>query len=258
MKVQTAVVGFIVALGLGFAAGLFVSWPDSEPDTASKQLFRPVRGSQVPLVRIVEISDFQCPFCEKAAHGDLRKVEDFYRDSVSLTFCNNPLPMHAFAFEAAKAAMAAHLQGEFWAMHDLLFRNYKVLNHDMVVGFARKLGLDVDRFLWDLDDQRIEQHVRADQEAARTIGVSGTPTFIINGRILKGAQPFDEFRTVIDEEIARAEELMKEQGVAREEVADVLTRENLGEATIPALRDNFEKYFMSSGDDTAEAKKKGS
>lgn len=111
--------------------------------------------------------------------------------------------MHKNAPAAAAAATAAALQGRFWEMHDLIFANQRKLDAETFLGYARQLGLDMDRFTKDLVSQRVKKAVDDDVAEAARLGVTGTPAFFINGRFLSGAKPFDEFQKIIDEELAK-------------------------------------------------------
>jgi protein-disulfide isomerase len=105
--------------------------------------------------------------------------------------------------EAAQAAMAAHLQGKFWEMHDKLFANQQALDRASLEKYAGELGLDVNKFKSDMDSQKVKDMIARDQADAQKAGASGTPTFLINGRQLVGAQPVDQFKTVIDDELKK-------------------------------------------------------
>ena len=117
---------------------------------------------------------------------------------------NLPLPMHKNAPAAHAAAAAAHAQGRFWEMHDLIFANQRDLSPETLFGYARQLGLNVERFQRDLVSTQVQQEVAADAAEAARLGVTGTPAFFINGRFLSGAKPFEEFQRIIDEELKTA------------------------------------------------------
>lgn len=116
---------------------------------------------------------------------------------------NLPLKMHTKAPAAHAAAAAAALQGKFWEMHDLIFANQRDLSYDTFLGYAQKLGLDIDQFKEDFVSERVGNAVSSDAAEAAKLGVTGTPAFFINGRFLSGAKPFEEFQKVIDEELKR-------------------------------------------------------
>ena len=114
-----------------------------------------------------------------------------------------PLDIHPNAMDAHMAAMAALRQGKFWEFHDKVFANQQELTLNAYTRYARELGLDVARFEKDLADPESQKRIEADAAEARSIGVTGTPTFFVNGRFLSGAQPFEEFGAAIDAELAR-------------------------------------------------------
>jgi protein-disulfide isomerase len=171
------------------------------------------RGPEDALVTIVAFSDFQCPFCSRVNPTIETLVEEYGAD-LRIAFRHNPLPMHPEAPLAAQAALAAGEQGKFWEMHDLLFANQRALSRTDLEGYAEQLGLNMDQFRTFLDENRGAAQIEADQEMATRVGARGTPHFFINGRRLRGAQPVERFREVIDSEIALSRQLM-EQGTAR-------------------------------------------
>ena len=105
--------------------------------------------------------------------------------------------------------MAAHRQGKAWEMHDKMFANQSALTRDDLERYAKEIGLDVDKFKKDMDDPKLLEQIEADKKQGDSLGASGTPTFFINGRQLVGAQPFEKFKEVIDDEIKKADELIK-------------------------------------------------
>ena len=125
---------------------------------------------------------------------------------------------------AALAFQAAHRQGKAWAMHDKMFGNNTALTRDDLDKYAKEIGLDMARFAKDMDDPKLKEEVESDKKLGTSLGASGTPTFFINGRQLVGAQPFDKFKEVIDDEIKKADELIK----AGTPVADVYKKRTGG------------------------------
>jgi predicted DsbA family dithiol-disulfide isomerase len=130
---------------------------------------------------------------------------------------NLPLPMHNNAVEAALALQAAGRQGKAWLMYDKMFENQKALAREELERYANDLGLDVAKFKTDFDDPKVKDEVDADLRVARAAGISGTPTFFVNGQPLRGARPFEDFVSVIDDELAKAEALLQ-QGVPLAEI----------------------------------------
>jgi protein-disulfide isomerase len=176
----------------------------------------PARGPAAAKVTIVEFSDFQCPFCARV-NPTLERLRAAYPDDLRIVFRHNPLPFHPNAPLAAEAAVAAEAQGKFWEMHDELFANQQDLERAGLEARAAELGLDLAAFRRALDTHAGQAQVDADVALAKKVGVRGTPTFFIDGRTVMGAQPFAEFKKVIDDELARADRLLA-RGVAREQL----------------------------------------
>jgi protein-disulfide isomerase len=152
-------------------------------------------------VSVVAFSDFQCPFCSRAV-PTLEQVEKKYGDRVRIVFKHLPLSMHPKAPAAHAAAEAAHRQGKFWEMHDLIFGNQREMSPERYVQYATELGLDVDKFKKDVESAEVKKRIDDDTSEASRLNVRGTPAFFINGRYLSGAQPFETFKQRIDEELA--------------------------------------------------------
>jgi predicted DsbA family dithiol-disulfide isomerase len=153
-------------------------------------------------VQIVEFSDFECPYCTRGADV-VRQVLETYGDKVAVTYRHFPLPFHANATLAAQGAECARDQEKFWEYHDKLFANQKALLPDNLKSYATELGLDAAKFNACLDGGAKAKVVADDLTYGQSVGMSGTPGFYINGRMISGAQPFDVFKKVIDDELAR-------------------------------------------------------
>jgi protein-disulfide isomerase len=174
------------------------------------------KGPKDALVTIVEFSDFQCPFCSRV-NPTMKQIQDEYGKDVRIVFKHNPLPFHKQALPAAQLALEARDQGKFWEMHDVLFGNQKALERADLEKHAAKVGLNVAKVKAALDSGKHKAEVDEDQKLARSLGASGTPSFFINGRNLRGAQPFPSFKKVIDEELAKAKALVA-KGTPRAQV----------------------------------------
>jgi protein-disulfide isomerase len=175
---------------------------------------QPSHGPADALVTIVEFSDFECPFCGRVL-PTMQQIEKDYGNKVRIVWRNQPLPFHQNAMPAAMAAMEAWEQGKatkFWAMHDKLFENRSALTRPDLEKYAGELGLDVAKFKAALDSKKHEKAIQDDQAVAADIGARGTPSFFINGRPLRGAQPVEKFKEIIDDELKRIEKL-KAKGV---------------------------------------------
>ena len=160
----------------------------------------PAKGPANAPVEMIEFADFQCPYC-LAAHPTVQRVLEAYGDRIRFVYRNFPLQSHPNARPAAEAAQCANEQGKFWAYHDKLFGDPGKLSDDELKKTAADLGMDGARFNKCFDEHKYQSVVDADFEAGGEAGVSGTPAFFINGRLLTGAQPFEAFKRVIDEEL---------------------------------------------------------
>jgi protein-disulfide isomerase len=157
----------------------------------------PTKGPTAAPVTVVAFSDFQCPFCASSV-ALIEQVLTAYPDEVNYVYKQFPLSqLHKDAWNAAKAALAAHRQGKFWEMHDLLFTNHRALDHESLKGYARAIGLDVGRFEQDMTSAEIEAEVRADIAAGKSVQVTGTPTFFVNGKRVM-TRSLETFAAMID------------------------------------------------------------
>ncbi len=159
------------------------------------------RGPANAPIELIEFSDFQCPYCFNA-NPTVQHVLSAYGDRIRFVYRHYPLPSHPNARPAAEASQCAAEQGQFWQYHDRLFADQGKLADDDLKQSAAALGLDAGRFNACFDSHKYKARVEADMQAGNEAGVNGTPAFFINGRMLSGAQPFDEFKRVIDEELA--------------------------------------------------------
>jgi len=192
-------------------------------------------GAKKPKVTIVEWSDFQCPFCARV-DPTLKQVLDTYKDDVRIVWRNEPLSFHENAMPAAKAAMAAARQGndKFWKMHGLMFSHQNELSEAKYEEWAKQIGLDLARWRRDKESPQVAALIAKDNSYAQSVGADGTPSFFINGRFVSGAMPFDTFKGVIDEQVRKADELLK-KGVKQEALYQALVDENVKAAGGPAL-----------------------
>jgi len=198
---------------------------------------QPSKGPNDALVTIVEFSEFQCPFCARVL-PTTKQIEETYGDKVRIVWRNNPLPFHSNAGPAAAVAMEAYAQGgndKFWEVHDVLFQNQKALDRPQLEEYAKAAGLDVAKVKKALDEGTHAKAVADDQAIASTFGARGTPYFFVNGRQLRGAQPFAAFKTVIDEEIATAEGLLG-KGVKKEQLYATVIKDAKTKAAAPEAK----------------------
>ncbi|MEO1482749.1 MAG: thioredoxin domain-containing protein [Myxococcota bacterium] len=168
------------------------------------------KGPDDAWVTIVEVSDFQCPFCNRA-NATMNKILENYGKDVRLVWKHNPLSFHKRALPAALAAECAGEQDKFWEYHDRLFANQRQLEDPDLESYARNTGLDVTRWKSCYDGEKFKAKILKDQRTTVALKARGTPVFFINGRYLAGAKPYEEFAALIDEELAKA----KKSGVSR-------------------------------------------
>ena len=170
----------------------------------------PVFGQQNAKVTMVEFSDFECPFCKSYFDQTLSQIKKDYIDTgkVKMYYRHFPLDFHPAATPSALASECANEQGKFWEYHDIVFAEQDKISGktaDTITTqlklFAQELGLNTSQFDNCLDNAKFQANVDADLNDGRTAGVSGTPTFFINGTRIVGAQPYAAFKALIDEEL---------------------------------------------------------
>jgi protein-disulfide isomerase len=147
-----------------------------------------VKGDAKALVTLEEFGDFECPPCAKMSEA-LHQLENDYHGKLRIIFRHFPLAMHPHAREAGAASEAAHLQGKFWEMHDLLYKEQAVWSKAADVpalfnSYAVKLGLDLERFKKDMQNPETAARVTKDNEEGKSRGVTSTPTIFINNTAL--------------------------------------------------------------------------
>ncbi len=167
----------------------------------------PFKGNKDAKVTIVEFSDFQCPFCSRFYEQTFPQLEKEYINTgkVKLVFKDFPLrSIHPLAQKASEAAECADEQGKFWEYHDKLFeaqQEWRTSGIDSFKQYASDLGLDTEKFNNCLDNDETKDEVDEDYNEALKAGGRGTPYFVINGKPLSGAQPFANFKAIIDAEL---------------------------------------------------------
>jgi protein-disulfide isomerase len=167
-------------------------------------------------VTVIEFSDFQCPFCSRFWNQTLPQIKQEYQDKVRFVYRDFPLSsIHPWAEKAAEAAECADDQDKFWEYHDLIFANQAALGQQLNTegldgvlatfkSYAADLGLDTAPFNDCLDSGKYTSEVQKDLQDGQSYGVTGTPAFFINGQLVSGAQPFANFKTVIDAALEEA------------------------------------------------------
>jgi len=163
----------------------------------------PVFGPNEAPITIVEFSDFECPYCRRWHLEVWPQIQAAYADEVRLIFRDFPLStIHANATPAAAAANCAGEQDSYWEFNELLFSMEMGLDKNAYEQYASQLNLDMDAFNECLDSGRQNDEINGDYEYAANLGVRSTPTFFVNGIPLVGAQPFEVFQDLIEQELA--------------------------------------------------------
>ncbi len=148
-------------------------------------------------LELVEYGDYECPFCRRA-RGVTQQLTEELGDDLLYVFRNFPLAeIHPHAMNAAKAAEAAGLQGQFWEMHDMLFENQENLDDESLLSYATAHGLDPRQFVRDMNNSKVEKRILSDFQGGARSGVNGTPAFFINGFRYDGDWSYDSLSSVL-------------------------------------------------------------
>jgi protein-disulfide isomerase len=246
MNKGTAIVGFFIS----FLAGMFLMWgvdrrngteitaddasaasggvPDHSAASVPVTSKDPQWGKPTAPVTIVEISDFQCPFCSRVG-PTLKSIKEKYGpDKVRIVWKHNPLPFHKQARPAHEAAATVHAiagNDAFWKFHDSAFANMQALTDENFEKWAVEAGADKAKFKAAYSSKKYAAKVDEDLAANKKIGATGTPAFRINGVTLSGAQPLEKFTEVIDAQLAEAKKLVA-SGTKPADVYVKLTNKN--------------------------------
>ncbi|MCB1176133.1 MAG: DsbA family protein [Leptospiraceae bacterium] len=162
----------------------------------------PSLGPENAKVTIIEFSDFECPFC-KRSQDTTRALREKYKDKIRWVFRDYPLPFHQNAMFAHIAANCSAKQGKYWDYFNILFDNSGNLPRENVISLAKQSGLDMGAFNECVEDKdgKIAQEIQMDIQDGQKVGVNGTPAFFINGIMVEGAQPIQNFERIIDKEL---------------------------------------------------------
>lgn len=164
----------------------------------------PFLGPTDAPITLVEFADFQCPFCKQFFTDTLTPLMNAYPNQIKFVFKNFPLSSHPMAEPAAEAAMCAFEQNKFWEMYNLLYTaDQSTFSVSLFKTYAQSLGLNTTQFDTCLDSSKYSSTIQSDVNDGTSYGVTGTPTFFINGFILAGNQPIDTFKTMIDSQLAQ-------------------------------------------------------
>jgi len=259
MNKGTAIVGFFLAFlagmalvwGLDRSAGVTIGPEQSDTSGHFDQSAAPVPvtdkdpiwGDVDAPVTIVEVSDFQCPFCQRV-EGTLDKIKKTYGpQKVRIVWKNNPLPFHKNARPAADAAATVFALGgndAFWKFHDTLFENQRNLAEENFEKWAVQAGVDGAKFKEAYASKKYAAKVDEDMAMARKIGATGTPAFRINGITLVGAQPFEKFKDLIDRQLVEAKKLIA-SGMDKSKVYVELCKKNASNAPEEEKKEQAQK-----------------
>ena len=161
----------------------------------------PTKGPADAPVTIVEYADFQCPYCRRGHPGMMRLLND-YKDKVRYVYRDFPLDFHPRAVPAAKASLCAREQEKYWEYHYNLLEMQGDLSDADLEKRATDLGLDIEAFKACVGSDRYEAAIQDSFEEGQALGVTGTPSFFINGRMVVGAKPYADLKKIVDEELA--------------------------------------------------------
>jgi protein-disulfide isomerase len=170
-----------------------------------------IQGNPNAPLWVIEVSDFQCPFCKTWHDQTYATFRDEYvkTGKVRLAYVNFPLNTHRYAWPAAESAMCAGAQGKFWEMHDALFatqKSWESMPSPAILfdSLARSTGIDIPRWRDCVNSGRMKSLIQADHDRAGRAGAEATPSFMIGDQILAGAQPIDVLRRAIDSALVKA------------------------------------------------------
>jgi protein-disulfide isomerase len=176
----------------------------TSPKLAANTEGFPTWGNAKAPVTILEFSDFQCPFCSRAA-TTVEEIRKKYGSKIQIVFKHFPLSFHQQARPASEASMCVNEQSpdKFWKFHDITFKNQQQLDAASLEKYAKEAGANVDQFKKCVEEKKYAKAVQDDLEYGEKLGVRSTPTFFINGELIAGAVPFEDFATVIDEALSQ-------------------------------------------------------
>jgi protein-disulfide isomerase len=257
MNKGTAIVGFFIS----FLAGMFLMWgmdkragggeigpegssvtsgnvPDQSAASVPVSAKDPQWGKPSAPVTIVEISDFQCPFCSRVEPTIKQLKEKYGPDKLRVVWKHNPLPFHKNARPAHEAAQTVFALGgsdAFWKFHANAFANQQALSDESYEKWAKEAGVDVAKFKAAYASKKFAAKVDEDLAMAKKVGATGTPAFRINGVTVSGAQPLEKFTEVIDAQLAEAKKLVA-SGTKPTDVYVTLTNKNQTAAPAQAAK----------------------
>ncbi len=164
-----------------------------------------VKGGRNARAVLIEYSDFQCPACA-FYYPYLKRLSEEFGDDLAIVYRHFPLPMHQNAKTAAAAADAAGRQGKFWEMHDAIFDSQRLWEgstnaNKLFAEYAKKIGLDVEKFTADMMSGEVQDAVRAAYQTSVRMGLNSTPTLFLDGRLLVNPRSYEDFRKIVGDAI---------------------------------------------------------
>jgi protein-disulfide isomerase len=196
LRTDKARAAYVKALRAQTTVTIALAPPRANVDVADAQ----VLGPKSAQIKLVEFADYECPYCQRVA-ADVKKLKADFGDKVAFTYKDFPLPMHARAEKAAEAARCASKQNKYWEFHDELFHS-KELDVDQLKAQARALKLDSEQFDKCLDSGEEAAAVERDRKEGLRLGISGTPSFFVNGHYLSGALDYAALRQVVEQQLS--------------------------------------------------------
>ncbi|MBX3182683.1 MAG: thioredoxin domain-containing protein [Polyangiaceae bacterium] len=206
--------------------------PEAEDTTVWRvpvEAHNPVKGPKDALVTIIEFSDYQCPFCQRV-EATMKQITDTYPNDVRIVWKDNALPFHPRAKPAAALArVAREKKGDagYWTAHAALFESHPKFEDQDLEAVSSKVGIPWAEVKKAIDTGKYDKVIQADMDLAADTAARGTPHFFINGRRLSGAQPFDKFKSLIDEELTKAKAMVA-SGTPKAKVYDELMKNAKG------------------------------
>ena len=198
----------LIMLILGYMVYVTLVGEDEEKIHEVGKGINPPKGNISSQIIIIEFSDFQCPFCKRALPLIKKILNDY---NILFYYRNFPLKMHENSFLAAEAAQCASDQGMFWEYHNILFENQDALEKSMLVKYSKEIGLNIEEFEGCLNLEKYKKMIESDINEGNSLGITGTPTFFVNGKKVVG---IDEtlLRQRIEEEINKIGSLKNLEG----------------------------------------------
>jgi protein-disulfide isomerase len=208
------VLGIIIVTILLFVGGAFlITKKDTKTIENTKNVLEIrdddyIKGNKNASVTIVEYSDFECPACG-AYYPLIKELSEIYKNDVRFVIRYFPLMGHKNGLNSALAVEASSKQGKYWEMHDLLFGDQKVwggkesADPTIFENYAKQIGLNIDQFNKDVNSKEIKDRVNRDLASGKEAGITGTPTFFLNGKKIPNPKNIEDFKTFIDAAILK-------------------------------------------------------